>query len=42
MVGAGANWRQGRIISEYVSADAGGNDNGNGMLRMEIGVKRMW
>jgi hypothetical protein len=42
VVGAGANWRQGRIISEYVSADAGGNDNGNGMLRMEIGVKRMW
>ena len=42
VVGAGANWRQGRILSEYVSADAGGNDNGNGMLRMEIGVKRMW
>jgi len=42
VVGSGANWRQGRIISEYVSADAGGNDNGNGMLRMEIGVKRMW
>ena len=42
VVGAGANWRQGRIISEYISADAGGNDNGNGMLRMEIGVKRMW
>ena len=42
VVGAGANWRQGRIISEYVSADAGDNDNGNGMLRMEIGVKRMW
>jgi len=42
VVGAGANWRQGRIISEYVSADGGGNDNGNGMLRMEIGVKRMW
>jgi len=35
-------WHQGRIISEYVSADAGGNGNGNGMLRMEIGVKRMW
>ena len=42
VVGAGANWREGRIISEYVSADAGGNGNGNGMLRMEIGVKRMW
>jgi len=33
-------WRQGRLISEYVSRDAGGIDNGNGMLRMEIGVKR--
>jgi len=42
VVGSGAVWRQGRIISEYVSADAVGNDNGNGMLRMEIGVKRMW
>jgi Tfp pilus assembly protein PilX len=42
VVGAGAVWHEGRIISEYVSADAGGNDNGNGMLRMEIGVKRMW
>jgi Tfp pilus assembly protein PilX len=42
VVGSGAVWHQGRILSEYVSADAGGNDNGNGMLRMEIGVKRMW
>ena len=42
VVGGGANWREGRILSEYVSADGGGNDNGSGMLRMEIGVKRMW
>ena len=42
VVGSGAVWHQGRILSEYISADAGGNDNGNGMLRMEIGVKRMW
>ena len=42
VVGTGGNWREGRLISEYVSADAGGDGNGNGMLRMEIGVKRMW
>ena len=42
VVGAGPVWHEGRIISEYVSADAGGNGNGNGMLRMEIGVQRQW
>jgi hypothetical protein len=31
--------RQGRILAEYVSID-GGNDNGFGRLRMEIGVQR--
>jgi Tfp pilus assembly protein PilX len=43
VVGTGtAIWRQGRILAEYVSEDAGGNDNGFGMLRMELGVKRPW
>lgn len=42
VVGSGAVWHEGRILSEYVSTDAGGNDNGNGLLRMEIGVKRQW
>jgi Tfp pilus assembly protein PilX len=42
-VGAGAPvWHQGRIIAEYVSTDAAGNDNGYGLIRMEIGVKRKW
>jgi hypothetical protein len=35
-------WRQGRILAEYVSADAGGKDNGFGMLREEMGIKRQW
>jgi hypothetical protein len=35
-------WRQGRILAEYVSADAGGKDNGFGMLREEMGIKRKW
>ena len=35
-------WHGGRILGEYVSADAGGNDNGNGFLRMELGVRRQW
>ncbi|WP_155315752.1 hypothetical protein [Desulfosarcina alkanivorans] len=35
-------WHQGRILGEYVSLDAGGDGNGNGLMRMEIGVKRMW
>jgi len=35
-------WHGGRILGEYVSADGGGNDNGNGFLRMELGVRRQW
>ena len=34
--------RAGRIIAEYASLDAGGNNNGYGMLRMEIGVERVF
>jgi Tfp pilus assembly protein PilX len=41
-MGTGPTWRTGRILGEYVSADAGGADNGNGMLRMELGVRRQW
>lgn len=33
-------WRQGRLISEYVSRTGGGADHGYGLLRMEIGVRR--
>jgi hypothetical protein len=39
----GANipvWRRGRIVAEYASRNAGGGDNGYGMLRMETGLKR--
>lgn len=42
-LGVGANkavWRRGRLLAEYVSRNAGGEDHGYGMLRMEIGVKR--
>lgn len=42
VVGGGAVWHDGRILGEYVSTDGGGNDNGNGWLRMELGVKRQW
>ena len=42
VVGAGAIWHTGRILGEYVSVDAGGADNGNGMLRMELGLRRQW
>ena len=35
-------WKQGRIITEYVSADAVGNDNGFGLIRQEMGLKRQW
>jgi hypothetical protein len=35
-------WHQGRILAEYISKDAGGKDDGFGMLREEIGVKRQW
>lgn len=33
-------WRQGRLMSEYVSRTGGGADHGYGLLRMEIGVRR--
>jgi len=42
VVGAGAIWHTGRVLGEYVSTDAGGADNGNGMLRMELGLRRQW
>ncbi len=42
VVGAGAIWHAGRILGEYVSVDGGGADNGNGMLRMELGLRRAW
>ena len=42
VVGAGAIWHAGRILGEYVSVDGGGADNGNGMLRMELGLRRQW
>ena len=32
--------KKGRILGEYISQDAGGANNGYGMLRMEIGVMR--
>jgi hypothetical protein len=32
----------GRILAEYVSADAGNNANGFGLMRMEIGLKQVW
>lgn len=35
-------WRAGRLLAEYVSSDGGGNDNGFGLLRMEIGVRQAW
>jgi hypothetical protein len=35
-------WHAGRLIGEYVSADAGGNDNGNGFMRMELGIRQQW
>ena len=34
--------RQGRIIAEYVSADAGGNSNGFGLIRQEMGIRQKW
>jgi Tfp pilus assembly protein PilX len=34
--------RKGLCVAEYVSLDALGNDNGYGLLRMEIGIRRMW
>lgn len=40
VVTSGAVWHAGRILGEYVSADAGGNDNG--FMRMELGVRRQW
>jgi hypothetical protein len=42
VMGTGPIWHTGRVLGEYVSADAGGADNGNGMLRMELGLRRQW
>lgn len=36
------NWHGGRLMAEYLSMDAGGNDNGFGMLRQEMGLRRQW
>jgi hypothetical protein len=33
-------WREGRLMSEYVSLNASGDYHSYGMLRMEIGVRR--
>jgi len=41
-IGGGAIWHAGRVLGEYVSVDGGGADNGNGMLRMELGLRRQW
>jgi hypothetical protein len=38
----GPTRKAGRVLAEYVSADAGGNSNNYGMLRMEIGVERVF
>jgi hypothetical protein len=35
-------WYGGRLIAEYVSVDAGGNANGFGILRQEMGLRRQW
>ncbi len=42
VMGSGPIWHTGRVLGEYISADAGGADNGNGMLRMELGLRRQW
>ncbi len=42
VVGGAAIWHAGRVLGEYVSVDGGGADNGNGMLRMELGLRRQW
>lgn len=33
---------KGRCVAEYVSLNAAGDDNGYGLLRMEIGLRREW
>lgn len=38
----GPTRKAGRVLGEYVSTDGGGNENGFGMLRMEIGVERVF
>ncbi|MFO7839196.1 MAG: pilus assembly PilX N-terminal domain-containing protein [Desulfosalsimonadaceae bacterium] len=41
MTGGGAPpCKQGRVLGEYVSLDSSDKDNGFGMLRMELGVRR--
>lgn len=35
-------WHAGRLLAEYVSMDAGGNANGFGLLRQEMGLRRKW
>ena len=42
VVGAGAVWHGGRVIAEYVSEDAGGDGNGFGLIRAELGVRQLW
>lgn len=36
------NWHGGRLMAEYLSMDAGGNANGFGILRQEMGLRRQW
>ena len=38
----GPTRKSGRILAEYISTDAGGDDNGYGIIRMEIGVERVF
>lgn len=33
---------KGRCVAEYISLDPVGNDNGYGLLRMEIGLRKEW
>jgi hypothetical protein len=36
------NWHGGRLMAEYISVDGGGNANGFGILRQEMGLRRQW
>jgi hypothetical protein len=38
----GSSRKAGRVLAEYVSLDGGGADNGYGMLRIDIGVERIF
>lgn len=42
VVGSGPVWHSGQVIAEYVSEDAGGDGNGFGLIRGELGVRQLW